>query len=442
MITYTTPHLFAKDVKGGLTPAEVDAGTTAVNQAYQAIQQQKKDGSLGFVQLLQDREGVAAVQQLAQQLQPDIHYVVVIGIGGSDLGARAAFQALCHPYHNVDAAHRGRLPQLFFVGDTTDPEPLVAVAEVVDWRTTLLVMISKSGNTIEQMASFVYLRDAMVQAIGEDPARHQIVAITDAEKGTLRELARQESYHTLVIPDAAGGRFSVLSSVGLFPLALVGVDIEALLAGARDLEEEDNRAISAAAQFAGHQWLAFCNRNQTMSVLFSYVYQLNEFGRWFRQLWAESLGKKEDRQGQTVNTGPTPIACIGPTDQHSQVQLYMEGPNNKLFTFLKAKQPARDIILPEAFPDIEGVAYLAGTSMHTILGYEQEATMEALASAGRPSTVLEIERLDAYHLGQLFYFFELATAYAGELWNVNAYDQPGVELGKQLMYRKLGRSGY
>lgn len=442
MITYSSPHIRVKEVAGGFSPQELEQHQPDLERVYAAIQEQKKHDKLGFVSLLSDEDAVQRVVELAEKFRRDIQSVIVIGIGGSDLGARAAFMALTHPYHNIDPAQRRGLPQLFFVGDTTDPQPLLAVTEVVDWRSTLIVMISKSGNTIEQMSAFVYLRDQMGAAVGVDGAKQRIVAITDAEKGTLRELVNQEGYASLVIPDAAGGRFSVLSAVGLFPLALAGVDVRELLRGAKDLEEADNAAVSDAATYAYHHWLAYTLRDQSINVLFSYVYQLGEFGRWYRQLWAESLGKKENREGESVHTGPTPIACVGPTDQHSQVQLYMEGPNDKLFTFLRSREAERDIILPKAFPNVEGVAYLAGHSLHKILQAEQEATMEALASAGRPSVLLEIERLDAYHLGQLFYFFELATAYAGEFWNVNAYDQPGVELGKQLMYRKLGRTGY
>lgn len=435
MITYSTPYASLED-----TATEQDRATLA--QAYQAIQQQKQENRLGFVQLLEDQAGLAAVQQLANQWQGKLKAVVVIGIGGSDLGARAAVQALLPTYFNLDSKLRQGRPQLFFVGDTTDPEPLLEVVEQLDWQQTLLVMISKSGNTIEQMSTFSYLYNQMLEAVGKEAAAKQVVAITDAKSGTMRELVHQEGFASLIIPEAAGGRFSVLSAVGLFPLALVGIEVEQILAGARALEAEDNQAVSLAAKFAWHQWLAYLNHQQTISVLFIYQANLASFGGWFRQLWAESLGKTVNRAGQTVHFGPTPVIAMGPTDQHSQVQLYMEGPDNKLFTFLRVKSGQKDLTLPNPFPENEGVSYLANLSMQQILQAEQEATAAALTQAGRPTALLEIDQLNANQLGQLFYFFELATAYAGELFNLDVYNQPGVELGKKLMFQKLGRKGY
>ena len=438
MLTYKPTYFFDRDLSGGVSDIEYEQGLNLLTSAYSNVQSQKKAGTLGFALLPHDVDALQKIQDLAQELRSNIGQVVVIGIGGSDLGARAAFRALCSPYFNVDSAIRNGMPQLFFAGDTTDPEPLNQLSAVLDWSKVLLVMISKSGNTIEQMASFVFLRDALVSAVGLDAAKNQIVTITDATSGTLREITDEEGYKSLIIPATVGGRFSVLASVGLFPLAMVGIDIMALCKGAADLDESESEEVSGPALFALHQYLAY-NRGQHISVMFPYSYSLREFGQWYRQLWAESLGKKLNKAGQEVHTGPTPIAAVGPTDQHSQVQLYMEGPNDKIMTFVRTKNAKKDITLPEAFPHKEGVKYLAGLSMHRVLTAEQESTAEALAQQGHPSTLLEIDALDAYHLGQLFYFFELATAYAGELFGVDAYDQPGVELGKQLMYKRLGR---
>jgi glucose-6-phosphate isomerase len=437
MLSYQPTYFFEKDLTGGISTANYDAGFERLKAAYAAVQSQKQAGSLPFAKLPYDKNGLAAIQQTASELAGKFKQIVLIGIGGSDLGARAAFRALCSPYFNTNEAVRNGAPQLFFAGDTTDPEPLTQLSRILNWAETLVIVVSKSGNTIEQMSSFVYLRSRLIEALGEEKSREHIVTITDAASGTLREITDEEGYKNIIHPEV-GGRFSVLSSVGLFPLALVGVDIQALCNGAADLDALETEEPSLPAQFAYHQYLAY-TKGQHVSVMFPYVYGLREFGQWYRQLWAESLGKKVNKAGEVVNVGPTPIAAVGPTDQHSQVQLYMEGPNDKIMTFIRSKATPQDIILPEAFPHKEGVKYLAGLSMQTILTAEQEATAQALAHEGHPSLLIEVDRIDAYHLGQLFYFFELATAYAGELFDVNAYDQPGVELGKQLMFKKLGR---
>lgn len=422
-----------RSVRFGIEDQDVTSNTQAFEEAVRVVQEQKKNGELGFAKLPYAAEEVEKVERLASELLGEgFESVILIGIGGTDLGARAAHRALRHQYYNVSAAARNGHPQLFFAGDTTDPESLQEVMDVVDLKKTLVVMVSKSGNTIEQMATFITVRKHLIDAVGEEQAKRQIVTVTDAHEGTLRAITENEGYRSLAVPSDVGGRFSVLSCVGLFPLALTGVDIRALVKGAQDLDAEDRDTKSLAARFAFDQYLAFVVRRQTISVMFPYSYCLRETGLWFRQLWAESLGKE--------GTGPTPVAAIGPTDQHSQVQLYMDGPADKIFTFVVAKETSRDITLPGAFEDLEGVRYLKGISMYRILRAEQEATAAALGEKGRPSVCIEIDKVDPYHMGQLFYFFELATAYAGALFKVNAYDQPGVELGKQILFKKLGRN--
>lgn len=410
-----------------------------ISSIYEQIQEQKKNGELGFTKLpYQTGEDLAGLLSLADEVRSEFKAVVVIGIGGSDLGARAVHRALNHQFYNLREE-----PRLFFLGDTTDPVAIQEVLDVVDLAETAFIVISKSGNTIEQMSTFVYVQKLLLDTVGEKTKDH-IIILTDKEQGTLREIVKRERYPSLVVPADVGGRFSVLSTVGLFPLAIVGVDIQQLLAGAKDLDlldtdtgPEDN----SMAQYALLQIRAYQN-GQPISVMMPYSYGLREVGFWFRQLWAESLGKKVNLDGETVHVGPTPIAAVGPTDQHSQVQLYMEGPNNKIFTFITVKSLATNLVLPEAYPDLEGVNYLKGHDFAEILAAEQKSTAHALSEEGRPSCHIELERLDAYHLGQLLYFFEMATTYAGALLNINTFDQPGVEIGKQYMYGLLGRAGF
>ena len=404
-----------------------------LTDAQAAVKAASDHGDLGFMKL--PHADISAVHELAQAVAGEFKDVVVIGIGGSDLGTRAIFRAIKGSMYNLSEAVRAGRPRLFFTGDTTDPVALTEVIEVVDWSSTVLIMVSKSGNTVEQMSTFVYLREKLIQSVGEEQAKRAIISITDGEKGTMREITNREGYRNLIIPADVGGRFSVLTPVGLLPLAIVGVDINELLHGAADMTLDNE----APAKYALMQYLALTERQQPIHVVMPYSYNLREVGFWFRQLWAESLGKAVSRSGEEVHTGPTPIASVGPTDQHSQVQLYREGPNDKTFTFITVREPAVNMTLPEAFSDLEGVRYLAGHNFNEILLAEQKSTEAALQEVGRPTCTIELDRLDEYHVGQLLFFFELATAYAGELFNVNAYDQPGVERGKQLMYELLGR---
>jgi glucose-6-phosphate isomerase len=406
--------------------------------AYQAVQGQIASGKLGFARL--PFSDTSEIQALADQVASEVSSVIVIGIGGSDLGTRAVQRMLNHQYYNFAAEYRNDRPQLFFAGDTTDPVPLQEIIDVVDLAKTALIMVSKSGNTLEQMATFILLRDRVVQAVGEEAAKQRIITVTDPETGLLRKITLQEGYRSLSVPQDVGGRFSVLSAVGLFPLAIAGIRIEHLLAGAREVAEmdESSQVGSLPLQFASHQYLAF-SQGMPMSVLFAYTYSMREFGLWYRQIWAESLGKKLNRSGKEVCTGPTPIAAVGPTDQHSQVQLYIEGPKDKIITFVTVEESFVDLELPRAFEDIPSISYLAGKHMKEVVSQEALATAKALHQEGRPSVSLSVTKLDAYHVGMLLYFFELATAYAGEFWDVNAYDQPGVEHAKIIMNEAMGK---
>jgi glucose-6-phosphate isomerase len=383
---------------------------------YHEIQSAKRTDALGFTELPYQSPGtLKAIADLAAEVRATVKDVVVIGIGGSDLGARAVHRALNHQFYNLDEKFRKECPRLFFAGDTTDPVALQEIIEAVNWGEAALVVISKSGDTVEQMSTFFALRHLP----------KTIIVVTDAEKGTLRQMARDEGYKSLVIPTSVGGRFSVLSSVGLFPLAIVGVDIQEILRGARELDAYDSQkgpTENMIFKYAIFQHLAY-TAGCHISVMMPYVYSLSGFSLWFRQLWAESLGKEL--------RGPTPIAAMGPTDQHSQIQLYREGPNNKIVTFIKVKKSGVDVAVPE---NIEGpLAYLGSHTFDTIVGAECEATALALTEAGRSSLALTLDNLDAYHMGQLLYFYELAVVYLGNFFEVNPFDQPGVELGKKYL---------
>jgi glucose-6-phosphate isomerase len=272
-----------------------------------------------------------------------------------------------------------------------------------------------------------------------------LVFTTDPERGALRELASREGIATLSVPPTVGGRFSVLSPVGLLPAALVGIDIQQLLLGARDAVNRasaDDLRRNPAALYAGLHWAADAALGARIHVLMPYTDRLREFAEWYRQLWAESLGKRLDRHGREVFTGPTPVGAVGATDQHSQVQLFMEGPFDKVISFVVVENLTPDVPIPRRDSLPPDLAYLPGHSLGGLLRAEYDATSAALARAGRMNCTLKLPTLDARTMGELIMFFQLATGYAGVWYGVDAFDQPGVELGKQLTYAAIGRPGY
>lgn len=328
---------------------------------------------------------------------------LVIGIGGSDLGARAVWHAL---------KNRARGMKLEFAGGNTDPDELEATLSRIDWKHTLVNVISKSGDTLEPMAAFYVVRDILKKKVGKNFADH-IVATTDENGGALHDLAMREGYATLPVPENIGGRFSVLTNVGLFPMACAGFDVKALLRGAKSVRDDFTDASLYAATLVAHHE----TKGRNIHVLMPYSEQLRLFGTWYRQIWAESLGKD--------GKGPTPVAALGATDQHSQIQLYMDGPDDKVVTFIEVEKFASRLKVPSHF--------FGGASFEKIIHAERAGTAAALASRKRPSATITIPRVDEGSLGALFMFFMIATGIAGELYGIDTYDQPGVEAGKQRM---------
>ncbi len=358
--------------------------------------------------------------------------LLVCGIGGSDLGARTILEAL-------PAKKR-----VLFVGGNTDPDELEQILGSLNWKKTAINIVSKSGDTIEPMSAFFIARERLRQAVGKHFAKH-IVATTDGLRGTLRSLAVKEGYLTLLVPNDVGGRFSVLTDVGLFPAAWAGIDIKKLLAGAKaqqSLFERRPIVEQLPAQYAMLHAEHLLKYGRALFVLMPYSSKLQSFARWYRQLLAESLAKAQTRRGTQIEFGPTPIAALGATDQHSQIQLYIEGPRDKVITFIEIEQFKEARLRLPTLQKEQGPMYgLSKRSLQEVIHAERAATAEALTTAGRPNETLFLPKLDAYHLGELFQFFLLATAYLGELFDINAFDQPGVEEGKRRFWEKLPANG-
>jgi glucose-6-phosphate isomerase len=375
--------------------------------------------------------------------------LLVIGIGGSALGTTALATALLPFYWNeLDPEQRGQRPRLYVL-DNVDPDETAALLERLDLRRTLANVVSKSGTTAESMAGYLIVRERLEAAVGAAALRDHLVFTTDPVDGFLRAHGAAKGVRMFDLPAGVGGRFSVLSAVGLLPAALVGIDVPALLAGARDMAHTVTATRSwdnPACAFAGIQYLEDTVLGRRVSVMMPYSARLRDVSDWFRQLWAESLGKAVDRTGRTVQVGPLPVKALGVTDQHSQLQLYAEGPDDKVITFLGVAEFAETMNIPALSApgsEAEGpLQYLAGHTLADLLWAEEKATAWALAQLGRPSLTVTLPRVDAFSVGALLYLFQMATAIAGELYDVDAFDQPGVELSKKATYALMGRRGY
>jgi glucose-6-phosphate isomerase len=440
-LDYTNMMVDAIGPEHGISDDELKGLAIKTKAYHQDIQQRHAAGELPFFDLPHKTEVVEECLALAAEVQKNFDNLVVLGIGGSALGTTAIFNALRYKHNLQDSVNRGGLPRLFVL-DNVDPDGFAAHLGLCDPARTCFLVISKSGTTVETTSQFLVARQWVEDTVGDD-FRNHFILITDPESGVLRELANSEGYRTCSIPAGVGGRFSVFTPVGLLPLACVGIDIVALLQGAADISKyvchddlESNPAyLNAALQFLAYQ------KGMQISVLMPYSDRLKDLGDWFRQLWAESLGKKHALDGSLLHAGPTPVNALGTTDQHSQVQLYMEGPFDKVVTFLVVEEFARDLALPAygASPQME---YLAGHSLAELIQVEQRATAAALVKNKRANCTIAIPEVNAGVVGALIFLFEVQTLFAGYLFNVNPLDQPGVEEGKHFTYALMGRQGY
>jgi glucose-6-phosphate isomerase len=427
----------------GLTRSEIDGSQAKALRALKSFRKQSEQGLYGFPHLPFQDAVIRAVGRYAAEQSGRYDTVCVVGIGGSALGSWALDCGIRGP-HPVQGAFTALHPRLVIL-DNVDPSFTAQALASMDARQTLVVVIAKSGGTAETVATFLIVREWMEQTLGRRKAAARITAVTTEGKGDLFALAQAEKYRTFGIPENVGGRFSVLTPVGLVPAALAGINIRKLTRGAARMTHlcwqpdlEQNIALRAAL----YHWLILTRKRKTIHVAFPYSNHLWGTAFWFRQLWAESLGKAHDRKGAIVNAGQTPVAALGTTDQHSQAQLYIEGPNDKVFTFWAAgrfstagKIPARRVGQP-AFDA------LAGQSLAKLIDAERRATAAALAEAGRPNCTMTLDRVDEEHLGGFLQMMEFQTAFMGELLDINAFDQPGVELGKNFTYGLMGRKGF
>lgn len=422
----------------GLSDAELTGSTDNVLAGVAALRKRAAESAANFLHMPEiDLEPIVRV---AQTLAGRFDTLVVIGIGGSSLGTRALWSALTRPHSRslLDGSRRIG-PRLVFC-ENTDPLELSDLLDSLDLSRTAFNVVTKSGVTIETMSSFFVARERLIRAFGLDGYRARMFATTDPAAGSLRAIVEADGLTALDVPPGVGGRFSALSAVGLFPLLAAGIDVAPLLEGARamrDLALSDDLDRNIAARFAQVQ-LGLYGKGKTDVVLMPYAHSLFELSLWFVQLWAESLGKPLPSGGAV---GPTPIPAIGTIDQHSQLQLFMEGPKTKNVVFIEVGSMRSDVSVPTVGALCPPLDHLSGKQFEAITHAELAGVREGLVDASRPNSTFAIDQVDAWTMGALMMVFECATAIAGTMFGINAFNQPGVELGKVYAHGILGRAG-
>jgi len=405
----------------------------------------------------QNEEVIAGILKLASQIRAKYENVLFLGIGGSYLGLKAAQDALCPPYYNEFKTLRKKSPRIYLEGNNLDPDTLQALLKNLNPKKTFVVVISKSGETTETKAAFMVVCSWLKKSIGAKYGR-QILAITDPVSGSLRKIVEVEqakdalSFRNLPLLKGVGGRFSEFN-MGLLHLAIVGVDIKEVFAGARAMLKQcstDEVMKNPAYMYALLHTILYRKKGKSLAILMPFSQALKSTADWYVQLLAESLGKKYHRKIEVgkdgmenwlrdkdnlFNQGRTPISAFGTNDLHSIQQNNVEGENNKVVTFIRVEKFRADLSIPGSGE------LLSGKKFSRLMQLAQEATEWALASESRPNCTIIMPEISAYNWGALLFFFEMATAFEGELQNVNAFDQPGVEGYKNYMYYKLGKPG-
>ncbi|KAA0561198.1 glucose-6-phosphate isomerase [Rossellomorea aquimaris] len=412
----------------------------AVKVAHHSLHEQTGAGNefLGWIDLPveYDKEEFSRIQKSAEKIKSDSDVLLVIGIGGSYLGARAAIEMLNHSFYNALPKEKRSTPQVLFVGQNISSTYMRDLMDLLDGKDFSINVISKSGTTTEPAIAFRIFRKMLEEKYGVEEARKRIYATTDKSKGALKTLASDEGYETFVVPDDIGGRYSVLTAVGLLPIAVSGVEIETMMNGAAQAREDFSKSElteNPAYQYAAVR-NALYNKGKTIEMLINYEPGLQYFSEWWKQLFGESEGKDQK--------GIYPSSANFSTDLHSLGQYVQEGRRDIFETVIKVSEPRHELKIEKADSDLDGLNYLAGETVDFVNNKAFEGTLLAHTDGGVPNLIVEIPAMDAYTFGYLVYFFEKACAMSGYLLGVNPFDQPGVEAYKVNMFALLGKPGF
>ncbi|MFZ5817549.1 MAG: glucose-6-phosphate isomerase [Bacillota bacterium] len=419
---------------------EIAQQAAAVRTAHELLHGRTGPGSefTGWLDLpvTYDRAEFQRIKEAAARIQSDSDALVVIGIGGSYLGARATIEALGHSFYNILPKAKRGTPEIYFAGKEISPVYLTHLFELLEGKEVSVNVISKSGTTTEPAIAFRLFREYMEKRYGKEGARRRIYATTDRARGALKQVADAEGYEQFVIPDEVGGRYSVLTAVGLLPIAVSGADIDQLMAGAASAMEAyslPDLAVNPCYQYAAAR-NALYRKGRTNELLVVYEPALRTTAEWWKQLYGESEGKDQK--------GIFPASVEFTTDLHSMGQYIQDGLRNLFETVLRVEKPKRDITIGADPADVDGLNFLAGQSMDHVNRKAFEGTLLAHTDGGVPNLVLTLPELNEFHYGQMIYFFEKACAISGYLLGVNPFDQPGVEAYKKNMFALLGKPGF
>ena len=421
-----------------VSPADIKAIAPKAVKAMDTLMSKTGEGNdfLGWIDLPTnyDKEEFDRIKKSAEYIKKNADVLIVIGIGGSYLGARAVVEAVKSYNYNLLAKDT---PQIYFIGNSISPSSLNEIVSLCDGKDVCVNVISKSGTTTEPAIAFRVFRELINSRYSKEEAAKRIFCTTDAHKGTLKELADKEGYETFVVPDDVGGRFSVLTAVGLLPIAVAGIDIDALMLGARnaqnelcDTDIEKNPALKYAAVRN-----CFYNKGKKMECFVSYEPNMTMFNEWLKQLFGESEGKD--------GKGLFPVSCVFSTDLHSLGQYIQESGSDKMFeTVVKFNNCLNDYVIDEQEGNIDGLNFLAGEKMSVVNDKARLGTLLAHTEGGVGNLIVEVEKLGAEEIGYLIYFFEKACSISGYILGVNPFNQPGVESYKKNMFALLGKPGY
>jgi glucose-6-phosphate isomerase len=427
----------------GLIKSEMDTLVAKFPKHHENIDELRANGESSFFDL--PYQDLTELKAALKKHRGQWDNLVIVGIGGSSRAAKCLLGALAHSAHNHrDSKARENGPRVFFA-DNPDSQYLTDLVDILDLKKTLFQVVSKNGTSAETMCIWLWLSELLKKKVSKTALTNQVIMTTDREKSPFMEIARQEKIETLAIPSNLPSRYGVLGNAGLFAAGLCGIDIEALLAGAGEMDKRcrhGDAMHNPAYMHALIHYLLTRKRRKTMHVTFSFSNRLHAVGEWYTHLSSVSLGKMLNRKGKAVHVGPSPVAALGTFDQHGQMQLFCEGPFDKVVTFVTAKQHGPSIIAPASYPKMEALTHLQNVDLTTMMDHGYWGTEQHITAAGRPNMAIQLDVVDPANIGGLIYLLQLSSVMSAELYGIDPFDQPGVEHCKHATFAQFGRSGF
>jgi glucose-6-phosphate isomerase len=443
MLDFTNCLAEAIGATHGLTKAEMDTLVTKIPEHHKNIDELRTTGACAFFDL--PYENQQPLKELLKKHHGKWDNVVIIAVGGSSLAARCLIDSLAHSQHNsLDAKVRKNAPRVFYA-NSPDPTYLQQLLDVLDIKKSLFVLVSKSGATSETLAVWLWLVELIKKKSGKSALSQHAVIISEHDKSPLHDFAKQEKIDTLPIQHNLPGRYGVLGNAGLFAAGLCGIDYELVLAGAADMDKrcrQGDAYSNPAYMHALIHYLLTRKRRKTMHATYAFSHGLYAVSLWYAHLNAVSLGKMLNRKGKAVHVGPSPVTALGPNDQHGHMQLFSEGPYDKVLTYITAENYGPTLAIPAHYPKWEAAQHLAHSDGNSLMHHAYRSSEYHITQTGRPNMTIRLDDITPHSVGGLIYLLQLSTVMSAELYGIDPFDQPGVELGKQAIFAQNGRPGF